>query len=122
MIGARLLGRQHREHEVDGLIVDRLKIDQSFIRNALVNPDDRMITKTIINLGHSLNLKVIAEGVETNEHENFLKEEGCDEVQGFKYTKPINAEKLEAYIINYNKEWLKKSSLKVISSEEKKIS
>ncbi len=102
--------------------IDRLKIDQSFIRNALVNPDDRMITKTIINLGHSLNLKVIAEGVETNEHENFLKEEGCDEVQGFKYTKPINAEKLEAYIINYNKEWLKKSSLKVVSSEEKKIS
>ncbi|MDE1151563.1 MAG: EAL domain-containing protein, partial [Micavibrio sp.] len=102
--------------------IDRLKIDQSFIRNALVNPDDRMITKTIINLGHSLNLKVIAEGVETVDHENFLKEEGCDEVQGFKYTKPIPALKLEEYIAAYNREWLKKSSLKVVSTEEKKIS
>jgi len=102
--------------------IDRLKIDQSFIRNALVNPDDRMITKTIINLGHSLNLKVIAEGVETVDHENFLKEEGCDEVQGFKYTKPIPALKLEEYITTYNREWLKKSSLKVVASEEKKIS
>ena len=87
--------------------IDRLKIDQSFIRNALVNPDDRMITKTIINLGHSLNLKVIAEGVETNDHENFLKEEGCDEVQGFKYTKPIPADQFEEYVINYNREWAK---------------
>src|SRR5690606_21707552 len=62
--------------------IDRLKIDQSFIRNALSNPDDMSITKTIISLGHSLSLNVIAEGVETNEHEAFLKQEGCDEVQG----------------------------------------
>lgn len=89
--------------------IDRLKIDQSFIRNALVNPDDRMITKTIINLGHSLNLKVIAEGVETNDHENFLKEEGCDEVQGFKYTKPLPVDKFRDYVVNYNREWAKKN-------------
>jgi len=94
--------------------IDRLKIDQSFIRNALVNPDDRMITKTIINLGHSLNLKVIAEGVETVDHENFLKEEGCDEVQGFKYTKPINAEKFKEYATNYNREIAKKTKLATV--------
>jgi EAL domain-containing protein (putative c-di-GMP-specific phosphodiesterase class I) len=97
--------------------IDRLKIDQSFIRNALVNPDDRMITKTIINLGHSLGLKVIAEGVETNDHENFLKEEGCDEVQGFKYTKPLSMEKFIDYVATYNREIAKKTKLQVI--EEK---
>ena len=74
--------------------VDRLKIDQSFTRNALSNAGDRTITKTIITLGHSLGLKVIAEGVETQDHENFLREEGCDEVQGFKYSKPIPADKM----------------------------
>ncbi|HYD18233.1 MAG TPA: EAL domain-containing protein [Patescibacteria group bacterium] len=99
--------------------IDRLKIDQSFIRNALVNPDDRMITKTIINLGHSLNLKVIAEGVETNDHENFLKEEGCDEVQGFKYTKPLPVDKFRDYVINYNREWAKKNRPALVAEEKK---
>lgn len=93
--------------------IDRLKVDQSFIRNALVNPDDRVIVKTIINLGHSLGLKVIAEGVETSEHENFLKEEGCDESQGFKYTRPIPAEEFWAYSIAHNRA-LNKASKPVV--------
>ena len=97
--------------------IDRLKIDQSFIRNALVNPDDRMITKTIINLGHSLGLKVIAEGVETNDHENFLKEEGCDEVQGFKYTKPLNMEKFIDFVGNYNREIAKRTKLQIVDEK-----
>lgn len=78
--------------------IDRLKIDQSFIRNALTNEDDMTITRTIINLGHSLGLKVIAEGVETQEHEDFLKEHGCDEVQGFKYSKPIAAGPFKEFV------------------------
>lgn len=69
--------------------IDRLKIDQSFIRNALNNHDDAAIARTIVRLGHSLNLKVIAEGVETKEHEAFLREEKCDEVQGFRYSRPV---------------------------------
>jgi diguanylate cyclase (GGDEF)-like protein len=69
--------------------IDRLKIDQSFIRNALNNPDDAAIARTIIGLGRSLNLKIIAEGVETKEHETFLINEGCDEVQGYRYSRPI---------------------------------
>lgn len=69
--------------------IDRLKIDQSFIRNALNNSDDAAIAKTIIGLGRSLNLKIIAEGVETLEHEQFLTAEGCDEVQGYRYSRPI---------------------------------
>lgn len=83
--------------------IDRLKIDQSFVRNALTNEGDRMIAKTIINLGHSLNLKVLAEGVETKEHEDFLKAEGCDEAQGYKYSKPIPAAEFPAFIINHTK-------------------
>ena len=82
--------------------IDRLKIDQSFIRNALNDKDNASIARTIINLGHSLNLKVIAEGVETKEHEDFLINEGCDEVQGYRYSKPIPAEDLFEFAKNYN--------------------
>lgn len=74
--------------------IDRLKIDQSFIRDALTDTDDQAITRTIINLGHSLGLKVIAEGVETQAHQDFLISENCDEAQGFKYSKPVPMEKL----------------------------
>ena len=82
--------------------IDRLKIDQSFIRNALNNADDAAIARTIVALGHSLNLKVIAEGVETKEHEQFLMDQGCDEVQGFRYSRPVPTEKFEAFVNSYN--------------------
>lgn len=82
--------------------IDRLKIDQSFIRNALNNPDDAAIARTIVALGHSLNLKVIAEGVETKEHEDFLIAQNCDEVQGFRYSRPIPSDKFDAFINTYN--------------------
>lgn len=82
--------------------IDRLKIDQSFIRNALNNPDDAAIARTIVRLGHSLNLKVIAEGVETKEHENFLRAEKCDEVQGFRYSRPVPLEKFGEFVAGYN--------------------
>ena len=94
--------------------IDRLKIDQSFIRNALINADDRMITRTIVTLGHSLNLKVIAEGVETVEHENFLRELDCDEVQGFKYTQPIPAEKFYNYAVDYYRQRARSGKLIVV--------
>lgn len=81
--------------------IDRLKIDQSFIRNALNNVDDAAIARTIIALGRSLSLKVIAEGVETLEHEQFLMAEGCDEVQGYRYSRPIPAEKFVDLVGRY---------------------
>ncbi len=81
--------------------IDRLKIDQSFIRNALNNHDDAAIARTIVRLGHSLNLKVIAEGVETKEHEMFLREEKCDEVQGFRYSRPIPLEEFNKFANTY---------------------
>lgn len=82
--------------------IDRLKIDQSFIRNALNNSDDAAIAKTIIALGRSLNLKIIAEGVETAEHEHFLVSEGCDEVQGYRYSRPVPAHKFVEFINRYD--------------------
>ncbi len=82
--------------------IDRLKIDQSFIRNALNNPDDASIAKTIVRLGHSLNLRVIAEGVETKDHELFMIEEGCDEVQGFRYSRPIPNDAFVQFLSEYS--------------------
>lgn len=82
--------------------IDRLKIDQSFIRNALNNPDDAAIARTIVRLGHSLNLNVIAEGVETKEHEDFLLDEECDEVQGFRYSKAVPADEFESFVTGYS--------------------
>ena len=81
--------------------IDRLKIDQSFIRNALNDPDDASIARTIIALGRALNLNVIAEGVETIEHEEFLINEGCDEVQGFRYSRPVPAKDFLEFVKDY---------------------
>lgn len=81
--------------------IDRLKIDQSFIKNALINQDDAVITRTVIALAKSLNLRVIAEGVETSEHEEFLMREGCQEVQGYYYGRPVApAEFVEKFLKN----------------------
>jgi EAL domain-containing protein (putative c-di-GMP-specific phosphodiesterase class I) len=82
--------------------IDRLKIDQSFIRNALNDQNDASIARTIVRLGHSLNLKVIAEGVETKEHEKFLLAEGCDEAQGYRYSRPVPHDKFVEFAQNYD--------------------
>jgi len=82
--------------------IDRLKIDQSYMRNVSHDDEDASIAKTIITLGHSLNLKVIAEGVETHDHEAFLLRENCDEVQGFRYSKPLKNEDFIAFCKNYD--------------------
>ena len=73
------------------LPLDRLKVDRSFV-NDLAEPGGSIIADTIINLGKQMNLKVIAEGIETNEQEVQLKALGCDEVQGFYYAKPMPAD------------------------------
>ena len=80
----------------------RLKIDRSFIMNAPEDKDDSSITRTIINLGHSLDLKVIAEGVETIEQVNFLSENGCDEFQGYYYSKPLSPNDFLDFVRSYN--------------------
>ena len=81
--------------------VYKLKIDQSFIRDISIDAEDKAIVMTIIALGKSLGLKTIAEGVETKEQLDFLKENGCDEVQGFFFSKPLSVEDFEKYVKNY---------------------
>jgi len=66
-----------------------LKIDQSFIQNITTSADGREITRAIIALGHNLNLKVLAEGVETNEQLQWLKSSGCVYIQGYYYCRPL---------------------------------
>jgi EAL domain-containing protein (putative c-di-GMP-specific phosphodiesterase class I) len=72
--------------------VDRLKIDQSFVRDLGTNADDVAIAQAIITLGHTLNLRVIAEGVETPEQLAFLRKHQCDEMQGYLFGKPMPAQ------------------------------
>jgi EAL domain-containing protein (putative c-di-GMP-specific phosphodiesterase class I) len=74
------------------LPLDILKIDQSFIHQLDENPDDAAIAIAIISMGQSLNLRTIAEGVESPEDFAFLKAHGCDEVQGFYFSRPVPAE------------------------------
>ncbi|HZF19250.1 MAG TPA: EAL domain-containing protein [Burkholderiales bacterium] len=69
--------------------IDTLKVDRSFIRDLPTDSEDKAITEAIIAMGKSLNLTVVAEGVETEEQQAFLKEHDCDEMQGFFFSKPI---------------------------------
>jgi diguanylate cyclase (GGDEF)-like protein len=78
-------------------VVDKLKIDRSFIKDIPYN-DDGTIAKTIINLSKGLGIKAIAEGIEEKEQLEFLLKNGCDEVQGYYYSKPIPEDNLIAYM------------------------
>lgn len=71
--------------------INRIKIDQSFVRDVPADPDDTAITTAIIQMGKSLRLTVIAEGVETLEQLRFLREQGCDAAQGYHFSKPVPA-------------------------------
>jgi len=79
------------------LPLDQLKIDQSFVHDLLTDPADTAITNTIISLGHSLGLEVVAEGVETEAQRDFLRSHGCDGYQGFLFSKAVDAKELEAF-------------------------
>lgn len=78
--------------------VDKLKIDRSFIKEMASNPNDAAIARAIINLGHSLNLQVLAEGVETEYQRDFIISHGCDFAQGYYYKAPDTPDKIIDYL------------------------
>jgi EAL domain-containing protein (putative c-di-GMP-specific phosphodiesterase class I) len=82
------------------LPIDKLKIDQMFVGDLPGDEEDAGITRAVIALAKSLNLKVIAEGVETKEQKDFLVENGCETIQGYFYSKPIPADEFENLLRN----------------------
>jgi diguanylate cyclase (GGDEF)-like protein/PAS domain S-box-containing protein len=80
------------------LPIDTLKIDKEFIGDLTRDPDDEAITATVITMGHSLGLNVIAEGVESEQQLSYLREQGCDEIQGFWLSVPLDAHRCLAFI------------------------
>ena len=80
--------------------VDKLKIDQSFVRDLCSNAEDAAIVQAVIQLGLGLNLSIIAEGAETAEQVQHLRDKGCQQVQGYFFSKPLPARDFEAYMVN----------------------
>src|SRR5664279_3387571 len=74
--------------------ISKLKIDRSFIRDVAVEPDDAAIATAIISMAKSLNLKVIAEGVEDEAQMSFLRAHQCDEIQGYYFSKPLAVDRV----------------------------
>jgi EAL domain-containing protein (putative c-di-GMP-specific phosphodiesterase class I) len=78
--------------------VDKLKIDRSFITEVCVNKQNAEISRAVINLGHSLSMKVVAEGIELERQLEFLKDEGCDEGQGYLFARPLPHDEFLAFL------------------------
>ncbi|WP_440225173.1 EAL domain-containing protein [Dokdonella sp. MW10] len=85
------------------LPIDTLKIDKEFVGDITTDPDDEAITATVITMAHSLGLNVVAEGVEIAEQVEYLREQGCDEVQGHWLSRPIPAEACFAFLRDRSK-------------------
>ncbi len=78
--------------------IDRIKLDQSFVRDLPGDKDDAAIAMAVIAMGHSLELVVIAEGVETEEQLAFLKDRNCDQLQGFLFSRPLPGKAFETFL------------------------
>jgi EAL domain-containing protein (putative c-di-GMP-specific phosphodiesterase class I) len=78
--------------------IDKIKIDRGFISEAMSRPDDASIVRAIVSLAHNLRLKVVAEGVESNEQLDFLKTLGCEQYQGYHYSPALPAPQFQALV------------------------
>ncbi|MBV8601938.1 MAG: EAL domain-containing protein [Candidatus Eremiobacteraeota bacterium] len=78
--------------------IDTLKIDQSFVRDIMTEQDDATIVRTVIAMAHNLGLDVCAEGTETEDQLNFLRQNTCDRVQGYFYSRPVPPEEFERFV------------------------
>jgi diguanylate cyclase (GGDEF)-like protein/PAS domain S-box-containing protein len=81
--------------------IDSLKIDRSFVSEVATDQQHALLAKAVISLGHSLRLKVVAEGVETAEQLAFLRHHGCDEVQGYYFSKPVPPDEFERMLARW---------------------
>jgi diguanylate cyclase (GGDEF)-like protein/PAS domain S-box-containing protein len=97
--------------QIKNFPINTLKVDRSFIRNLPMDCDNKAITEAIIVMGKNLSLTIVAEGVETKEEENFLREQVCDAMQGFYFSKPIAPDKFADLLRNHHNDSLKKNSL-----------
>ena len=84
------------------LPIDTLKIDRAFVTNIASNPDDAAISKAIVALAQSLELNITAEGVETKAQYSYLQGQGCHEVQGYYFSKPLPSDRLKDFIVSYS--------------------
>jgi len=78
--------------------IDKLKIDQSFVRGIIQDGNDQAIARAIISLAKNLGLRVIAEGVETQDQLAFLRSAGCEEIQGYYYSRPLSEDKFVEFL------------------------
>lgn len=84
---------------LDQFPIDKLKIDMAFVRKITVNPDDAAIVLAIIRMAHSLKLGAIAEGVETETQVAYLRQHGCDQIQGYYFSPPVPVEEVEKMLL-----------------------
>jgi EAL domain-containing protein (putative c-di-GMP-specific phosphodiesterase class I) len=82
--------------------IDTIKIDRSFVADIATDTDDAEIIRTIITMGHTLNRRVVAEGVETEEQLSLLRQYKCDEIQGYFFSRPQRADDLTAFLTEHN--------------------
>jgi diguanylate cyclase (GGDEF)-like protein len=80
--------------------IDTLKLDQAFVRGVLSDPSDAAIVSAVISMAHSLDLEVVAEGVETAEQLSFLQSRQCDRIQGYYFSAPLTAAEMEPYLLS----------------------